>query len=93
MKKWIRTFIYRYVRYVPVLQRFINWKYLVYACEMKVKYNHEETAMLAAARMNAKPGTRHVLEHYLCKCCDGFHVGRVDTYRKKKREGRLAQSV
>ncbi len=72
--KWLRRFIYRYIRYVPVIQRFFNWKYLIFACEHKVKYNHAESAIKAAARMNA----------------NGFHVGRVDTYRKKKREGRLA---
>lgn len=89
MIKWIRTFVYRYVRYVPILNRLVNWKFLVYACETKVKYNHAESAMKAAARMNAKPGTRNELEYYPCKFCDGFHVGRVDTYRKRKREGRL----
>lgn len=89
MKKTLRRFLYRYIRYVPVLNRFFNWKYLIYACEMKVKYNHEESAMRAAERMNAKPNTRNLLEHYPCKCCNGWHVGRVDTYRKRKREGRL----
>lgn len=81
----LRTLLYRYIKYVPLLNRLCNWQHLIFACEHKVKYNREESAERAAARMNAKPSTRNVLESYPCKCCDGYHVGRVDTYRKKEK--------
>ena len=90
---WLRRFFYKYVKYLPLLNRWFNWQALVFACEKKITYPRSDSAQRAAEKMNKKPTTRNELEHYLCKFCGQWHVGRIDTYEKKKREGRLAQSM
>ncbi len=48
-----------------------------HTCGRKIDYRSEESAARGAAKMNAKPTTRNVLEPYPCAFCQGWHVGRT----------------
>lgn len=44
-----------------------------FKCKRKVRYGREKTAQNALAQMSKKGVTG--LEAYLCKYCEGFHLG------------------
>jgi hypothetical protein len=45
-------------------------------CGNKINYGSEDTAVIAAEKMNQKPNTRNTLEAYPCAFCNGWHIGR-----------------
>lgn len=41
----------------------------------------KSSAVRAVVEMNSKKTTRNELEHYECRFCDGWHLGRKNHYK------------
>ncbi len=76
IQKFERTFGHK--AFWRIVRKFNRWINLTeyYGCRKKIDFKSEERAEQSAQEMNKSGKARNELEHYQCRYCDGWHLGR-----------------